>query len=111
MRLGRIPHLDRVRVAANEFLEVRRQRLPINLVGASWAAHALCNVKDDAGEAVLVDKDLLVVGDLAQSAHVGKVGGEVALDGTAKEGCALVLVGHSSGGGDGILRGLEYVVA
>lgn len=70
---------------------MRRQRAPVNLIAATASAHALRNVKDDAREAVLVDKDLLVVGHLAQLGDVGKVLGQIALEGAAEERGAFVV--------------------
>lgn len=68
LRLGRVPHLDRVGIVTDKLLEVRRQRAPVRLETAAAGADALGDVEDDAGETVLVDVDLLVVGDLAQRA-------------------------------------------
>lgn len=45
-----------------------RQRAAIDLRACPGWPDALGDIKDDAGEAVLVDVDLLVVGDLSQFA-------------------------------------------
>ena len=66
--LGRVPDLDRVDVGANHVLEVRRHGTPVDLGAGARATDPLGDVEDDAREAVLVDPDLLVVGDLAQLA-------------------------------------------
>jgi hypothetical protein len=47
---------------------VRRQGFAVNFRRTAWSADALGDVKDDAREAVLVDIDLLVVGDLSELA-------------------------------------------
>ena len=72
--LGRVPDLDRVGVVADKFLEVCGQGAPVGLEavgcgrGGRRGPDALGDVKDDAGEAVLVDVDFLVVGDFAEFA-------------------------------------------
>lgn len=76
--LGRVPDFDRVGVVADEFFEVRSERAAVGLEvgvgrgggggGGGLGADALGDVEDDAGEAVLVDVDFLVVGDLADFA-------------------------------------------
>ncbi|CAG9980762.1 unnamed protein product [Clonostachys byssicola] len=65
---GRVPDLGGIDVAADELLEVRRQGSAVDLGSGSRPAHALGDVEDDAGEAVLVDPDLLVVRDFSEFA-------------------------------------------
>lgn len=67
-RLGRVPDLDGVDVGADHVLEVRGHGPAVDLGAGAGLADALCDVKDDAREAVLVDPDFLVVGDLSQLA-------------------------------------------
>jgi hypothetical protein len=69
---GCVPHLDRVGVIADELLQVRGKRAPVGLEAAARGTDALSDVEDDAGEAVLVDVDFLVVGDLAKLAAMEK---------------------------------------
>lgn len=92
---------------------MRRHGATVNLGAGAGAADPFGYVKDDAGEAILVNPDLLAVGDLTKlaarrkasnqrcacgermkaSPDVGKVGGEVGDDCAAKEGSADEL-GH-----------------
>ena len=71
---GCVPDFDRVGVVADELLEVRGEGAAVRLEvacrrgGGGPRADALSDIKDDAGEAVLVDVDFLVVGDLADFA-------------------------------------------
>lgn len=67
--LGRVPDSDRVDVGADHVLEVCRHGTTVDLGAGARAPDALGDVEDDAGEAVLIDPDLLVVGDLAQLAR------------------------------------------
>lgn len=39
----------------------------------AWLANALCDVEDDAGEAVLVDPDFLVIGNFSEFAAAAYV--------------------------------------
>lgn len=66
--VGRVPDLDTFDVGADNLLEVHRQRLAVDLGGAARPADALRDLDDDGREAVLVDEDFLVVGDLADLA-------------------------------------------
>lgn len=93
--LGGVPHFNVVDVFSDDILEVDGERAAVLLDPTGGWADALGNVEDDGGEAVLVDIDFLVVGDLAQLAHVCEVGGEVDDDGAAIEtgGCVSV-AGH-----------------
>lgn len=68
LRLRRVPNLDCIDVVAHQLLQVRREGPPVILQRTACWAHALCDVEDDAGEAVLVDVDFLVVWDLAELA-------------------------------------------
>jgi len=74
--LGGVPDLEGVDVVgADEVLEVGGQGAAVVLEGVGGAAaDALGDVKDDGGEAGLVDVDFLVVGDLADAAGLGLVG-------------------------------------
>lgn len=96
LRLGRVPYFDSIGISPNQLLEVDSQGFAVDLVRGTGPADALCNVEDDACEAVLVDKDLLIVGDLAQLGHVGEIVWKFGLEGTAEERRALVVVGHDS---------------
>ena len=72
LRLCCVPHFDRIGVAANQVLQVHGHRLAILLEARlvrPGGLYALGNVEDDAGESVLIDPDLLVVGDFAQIAE------------------------------------------
>lgn len=73
--LGCVPHLDSVSIVADELLQVCGQREAVSLKAAARFADALGNVEDDAGEAILVDVDFLVVRDLAQLAATQKRSG------------------------------------
>jgi hypothetical protein len=57
-----------VGVRVDDVLEVDGQGGAVGGVGAAGGADALGDVEDDAGEAVFVEVDLLVVGDLADGA-------------------------------------------
>lgn len=123
LRLCCVPHLDRIGVAADQVFQVHGHRLAVLLEARlvrPGGVDALGNVEDDAGEPVLIDPDLLVVGDFAQIAghgaielatkssgklnsrvvvclvpNVGKVAGEVAHESPAKQGSAFVTGRHS----------------
>jgi hypothetical protein len=47
---------------------MRSQSLAVDLGRATGTTDSLCNIKDDACEAVLVDVDFLVIGDLSKLA-------------------------------------------
>jgi hypothetical protein len=68
--LGRVPDLDGVGVVADQVLEVNCQGAAVALEARAGGVDALGDVEDDRGEAVLVDVDFLVVGDLADGAGV-----------------------------------------
>lgn len=108
LSLGCIPHLNRLgRVLdADELLEVGGQGFGVPLegvVGRGRGGDALGDVDYDGGEAVFVDVDFLVVGDLAELGDVGEVGGEVDCEGAAEEGGWLEgVAGHF---GEGTLSG------
>ena len=40
----------------------------VDFRAGSWLANALCDIEDDAGEAVLVDPDFLVIGNFSEFA-------------------------------------------
>lgn len=65
-RLCRVPHLDGVDVGADQLLQMCGQGLAVDLWGATGTSNALGYVEDDARETVLVDENLLGVGDLAK---------------------------------------------
>ncbi|VUC34569.1 unnamed protein product [Clonostachys rosea] len=66
--LGGVPDLEGILVRADEILEVRRHGPAVDLGSGARLAHALGDVEDDAGEALLVDPDLLVVRDFSDFA-------------------------------------------
>jgi hypothetical protein len=68
LRLCRVPHFDCISIVANQVLEVSCQSAPVALQPASRGVYALGYVEDDGCEAILVDVDFLVVGDLTDSA-------------------------------------------
>lgn len=96
LRLGRIPYFDSIGISPDQLLEVDGQGFAVDLVRGTRAADALCDIEDDAREAVLVYKDLLIVGHLAQLGHIGEVVWELGLESTAEERRALVVVSHDS---------------
>lgn len=65
-RLCRVPHLDSVDVGTDQLLQVCGQGLAVDLGRTAGPANALGYVENDAREAVLVDENLLGVGDLAK---------------------------------------------
>lgn len=65
-RLCRVPHLDGVDVGTDQLLQVCGQGLAVDLWGAAGPADTLRYVEDDACETVLVDENLLGVGNLAE---------------------------------------------
>lgn len=69
MRIGGVPHAYRVGVVANQLFEMCGERFAIDLGRGAAGADTLADFKNDAREAVLVDIDLLVVGDLTQLAR------------------------------------------
>lgn len=64
--LCRVPHLDGVNVRTDQLLQMCGQSLAVDLWGAAGASNALSYVEDDACETILVDENLLGVGDLAK---------------------------------------------
>lgn len=66
--LGRVPDLDRVNVRADHVFQMCGHGAAVNLGAGSGLSNALCDLEDDAREAILVDPDFLVVGDLSQFA-------------------------------------------
>ncbi len=66
--LGGVPDLDAVGVVTDEVLEVDGQGAAVALESVARGVDALGDVEDDGGEAVLVEVDFLVVGDLADRA-------------------------------------------
>lgn len=68
---------------------MRGQRTSINLRPGARLADALGDVEDDARKAILVDPDLLVVGDLSQLAVSASVSHHAAGDGCRKQGCLV----------------------
>lgn len=65
---GRVPDLDRVDVRADHVFQMCGHGAAVNLGAGSGTSNALCDLEDDAREAILVDPDFLVVGDLSQFA-------------------------------------------
>lgn len=65
-RLCRVPHLDGVDVGTDQLLQMCGQGLAVDLWGAAGPSNALSYVEDDACETILVDENLLGVGDLAK---------------------------------------------
>lgn len=63
-----VPHAHRVGIVTDQLFQVSRERLAVNLGGSAVGANTFTDLKNDACEAILVDIDLLVVGDLAQFA-------------------------------------------
>lgn len=92
--ITRVPHLDSINVATDQVLQVCRQCPAVDLDAATGRADPLGDVDDDAGEAVLVDVDFLVVWDLAQFARCD--GGTLA---TCSERMILVRLGLWDDGG------------
>lgn len=68
MRHACAPDFQEVGVGIDDVLEVDGQRCAVGGVGAARWADALGDVEDDAGEAVFVEVDFLVVGHLADGA-------------------------------------------
>jgi hypothetical protein len=68
LRLGGIPDLHRLDVVAHQLLQMCRQSSSVILERAARWSDALRDVEDDAGEAVLIDVDLLAVWDLTELA-------------------------------------------
>lgn len=66
--LGRVPDLDGVNVRPDHVFQMRGHGAAVNLGAGSGLSNALCDLEDDAREAILVDPDFLVVGDLSQFA-------------------------------------------
>lgn len=64
---------------------MRSHGATVNLGASSRGAYALRNVEDDAREAILIDPDFLIVGDLAQLADIGELFGKITYDRAAKE--------------------------
>ncbi len=62
--VSRVPDFEEVDVLADHVLKVGGQRPAVYFGAAACGAVALADLKDDAREAVLVDVDFLVVGDL-----------------------------------------------
>lgn len=87
---GRVPDLDRVDVRADHVFQMCGHGAAVNFGAGSGASNALCDLEDDAREAVLVDPYFLVVGNLSQFADICKVFRQVAGDGSAVEGSASV---------------------
>lgn len=79
------PHLHILHIILDNLLQMHRHGRPIDLLIAARWTHAFGDVKDDGGETVLVEKDFFVVGDLAECADIGEVGGDVTEDGAAEE--------------------------
>ena len=69
--LGCIPDLDGVGVVADEVFQVDCQGAAVALEAGAGGVDALRDVEDDRGEAVFVDVNFLVVGDLADGAGAG----------------------------------------
>jgi hypothetical protein len=67
-RVGSVPDVYAIRIRINELFKVYRESLGVTLEANSVGLHPFRDVKYDASEAVLVDPDLLIVGDLAQFA-------------------------------------------
>ena len=84
---ARIPDFDGVDVRVDDILQVSCQRGAIDLGTGSWLANSLSDVEDDAGEAVLVDVDFLVVGDLPELAVGGGLAGRSS---SYRQVCALL---------------------
>lgn len=61
-----VPHLDGVDVGTDQLLQMCGQGLAVDLWGAAGPSNALGYIENDACETVLVDEDLLGVGDLAK---------------------------------------------
>lgn len=70
--LGSVPDLEALCILADKVLEVRRHGATVNFGPSTGFSHALGYVEDDTREAILVDPDFLVVGDLAQLAVRGR---------------------------------------
>lgn len=67
LSLSGIPHLDRINIGPDQFLQVGSQGSAIILeTAASGRSHTLGDVEDDAREPFFVNVDLLVAGNLAK---------------------------------------------
>lgn len=69
-RASGAPYFDGVDISVYDVFQVRCEGRAVGGWSAAWHAHALCDVEDDAGEAVLVEVDLLMVGYLPDSAWI-----------------------------------------
>jgi hypothetical protein len=68
LRLGSVPDFEPVFVRANKLLEMCRECPPIDLGALTWWSNALGDVEDDAGEAIAVDPNFLVIRYLSKLA-------------------------------------------
>lgn len=87
--VGRVPDLDAFHVGADDVLEVLRERPAVDLGRAARGPDALRDLDDYAREAVLVDKDLLIVWDRTDRT----VNGEVSCWAITAVLCAFVPLG------------------
>jgi hypothetical protein len=80
-RVAGAPDLDGVNVGVDDVFEVGGQGRAVRGGAGARKAHAVCDIEDDAGEAVLVKVDLLMVWHLADgtwTVSLGARGGVVA---------------------------------
>lgn len=69
-RVAGAPDLDGVDVRVDDIFEMRGQGRAVCGGAGARKAHPLCDVEDDAGEAILVKVDLLVVWHLADGTRM-----------------------------------------
>jgi hypothetical protein len=86
--LSSVPDLDSIDIGSNHVFEMGCHGTAVNLRARARASDALGDIEDDAGEAILIDPDFLVIGDLSQFADIGKLGRQVASDCATIERCA-----------------------
>lgn len=104
--LSSVPDLDSIDIGSNHVFEMGCHGTAVNLRARARASDALGDIEDDAGEAILIDPDFLVIGDLSQFAagiesaqalgakriehqpDIGKLGRQVASDCATIKRCA-----------------------
>lgn len=70
LRFGGVPDLDAINIGSNELFKVSRQGTPVNFRAGAGIPNTLRDVKYNAREAILIDPNFLIIGNLAQLAVI-----------------------------------------